>query len=556
MKLPCKGLSHIQKLFISLSLIFVIAIIDYQSFLLKSKKIELYDDLNYKLSTIRVSIAKLEYLLDMFVVARRFESTTVELIKGDVEKLDQEVTEVLGNPKYHEVLKTNKPLSQGIESISEDWLTIKSEIKRLNDALSQDELMLIHNAVDMNTLLVTEKTDRFLLLTSESRKEVFADTKMLAMKSVFGFVLLVLVSTLIINRKLISPIDRMASVVKRIASGESGLRFAGDSCGTVEKLGGELNLMFDSFEKKNSGKEKENAELFLMLKGKDLEIEIMKELFVQAGRSISQGDTLSAAVRMLASSGMDAVAVYMKEGGELRLKASSVPDGSLPKEVSIPKGGEGKTFSGAPAEFPDKDSGGVFASTGFGRIALAPITYNRETTGYVFAASKDDGLSGKTPFIEAVASGIGVSAGHTGLLQKEHGVKRFMERVINQMPFGVAVFDRDGSCIMQNIPLKKLLGADQKFNFVDTYKIFEDQVLSSQGLITSIRKSYEGYSTEFVVNYSPALVTRYSFSGAPRRLKIKSLPLYDATGEISNIMLLYEECAEESEFSFKSGEAK
>src|SRR5574337_390758 len=210
MKLPFKGLSNIQKFFITLSVLFAIAIVDYQSFIEKSRRIEVYDDLNFRISAIRVSITKLEYLLDMFAVARRFENTTVELIKGDVDNLDENVNAVLGNPRYASVLKDDTMLSEGMNSIADDWQTIKNEINRLNNALSQDEIMLVHNSVDMNSVMVTEKSDRLLSIIAESRKGIFDDAKTLAFESIVGFILLVLVASLFFQKRVVSPANRAA----------------------------------------------------------------------------------------------------------------------------------------------------------------------------------------------------------------------------------------------------------------------------------------------------------------------------------------------------------
>ncbi|MBI5643988.1 MAG: hypothetical protein HY954_11005, partial [Deltaproteobacteria bacterium] len=97
------------------------------------------------------------------------------------------------------------------------------------------------------------------------------------------------------------------------------------------------------------------------------------------------------------------------------------------------------------------------------------------------------------------------------------------------------------------------LGAEQRLSAPGDYCIFEDDIFYSQGMLTSIRKSYEGYATEFIINYNPSLLTRYNFSGVQRRLRIKSFPLYDAGGEISNIVLMYEDISDAAE-SVKSGD--
>jgi hypothetical protein len=53
--------------------------------------------------------------------------------------------------------------------------------------------------------------------------------------------------------------------------------------------------------------------------------------------------------------------------------------------------------------------------------------------------------------------------------------------------------------------------------------------------------------TEFIINYDPKAIKRFNFNGTPSKLRIKSIPLYDSGGEISNIALLYEEVTEDEE---------
>ena len=74
MRSPFKGISNFQKFFVTLTIIFVVAIIDYQIFLDKYKRIEAYDQLHSRIPSARVSISKLEYLIDMFTVARSFDT--------------------------------------------------------------------------------------------------------------------------------------------------------------------------------------------------------------------------------------------------------------------------------------------------------------------------------------------------------------------------------------------------------------------------------------------------------------------------------------------------
>ncbi len=560
MKMPYKGLSNIQKFFIFLSIIFAVAILDYRSFSNKTMELELYDDLSYRLNTVKISIMKLDYLLNMFVVTG-FEKSSVDLIKGETEKLDGNMNDVLGDPKYRALFNKNGLLSQGRDSILNDWQSVKNEILRLHDRLPRDELMLIHNEVDMNTILTVEKSDRLLNSIAETRIGLFADAKSQALKSAVGFILIMLASGFILYRRVLSPVKKATVVAHRFASGDLGARFRDKSRGLVGKLANELNGMLEKISGDLALKEKKNQEIAAESKDKTGHIEAINILLRLEGRSLSRSDVFNAAVKeATGASGAEAAAIYLIEDNKLKLMSSiGFKDNMLKNGASIPleslKGFEKRespVFFRNIDEYPDQRYGGLLKDGGFESLLIAPVSYNNEEIGFLYAAGRDKTIIERAaPFLEAVASGVGISAGYINLFYREHDSKKFLERVIRQMPFGVAVFDRTGTCLILNDALKRYLGADPKSTLVGEYRIFEDEVFSSQAIVTSIKKSYEGYSTEFIINYNPLSVKKYNFSGPMRRLKIKSFPLYDQGGEISEIVLLYEELLELVKLSSK-----
>lgn len=554
------SLSNAHKFLILLAAIFFIAFIDYKSFLDKSRKTELFDDLHYNLNSIRVSIVKLEYLLDMFVVTGRSESTTIGLIKGDVDKIDENLTELLNSRRYIDIIKDNDLLSDGFASLFDDWQTTKNEITRLDASMPPDGIMLLHNAVDMNTVLVTEKADRLLSVISESRKRVFSETKRLAHKTLLGFILIIIISAAVYYKNVTSRLNRAAATARRIAGGDLSASFKENKNSSVGRLAAELNLMIKAVTGFQTVKEKKNMELAAALSNRDGQIESINEILAFAGRSLSLGEIYNLAVKECIKWGAaDAAAIYINEENSLRLKTSAGFDDMFLKEGSqIPhsemKGFERNNTLTAlkdPEEHPSMNFGWLLKTSGFKSAVCAPITYNMEVTGFLYAAFRENqSFSGDgASFFETLASCVGVSSGHVSMFQKEFNSRRFLERILHQMPHGLAVFDTSGNCLMANTVLKRFLGAEQRFNFTGEYRIFEDDILSSQGMITSIKKSYEGYSTEFIINYNPAAMSKYHFSGPARKLKIKSLPLYDSGGEISNIVLLYEDITDTAEVS-------
>ncbi len=559
------NLSNIRNLLILLSVIFVAAVALYQIFLHKSKEIELYDELNLRLGTMRVSITKLEYMLDMFIVAGRFEPGTVNMIKDEVDKLDLNIGEVVSNPKFVKLLRDDGLLSENVTSIADDWRVIKAEVTRLNTSISRDEIMLVHNAVDMNTVLITEKAERLLNGASDARKRVFHEAKDVFFESIVAFVVFSLICALLIYQRFIAAIGRASVVAGKIASGDAGLAFE-ETRGSVGRLGAGLNSMLRAADEAADKRELDfsgQASVLAVMAG---QLESLNAVITRAGMAITRQEFFGAAVKeALSAGGADACAVYLIEGksppsatvATFRLKYSEglgdTPTNGLESlnALCVKTAGEmplARLFEEV-GEYPDHVAASALKARGVRSLIAAPIVYGNEVMGLLLAAYKDnpDFAGGRASpasamlFIESLAAAIGASTGHVTLFQNEFASRRFLERVINQMPFGVAVFDVAGACRLINPQLKKMLGADPKYDFSGRYSIFEDDVLLANGMMPYVKKTYEGFVSEFAVNYEPAAMLKHGFIGLPRGLKIKTFPLYDSGGEISNIMLIYEE---------------
>lgn len=569
------NLSNIRNLLLMLSVIFVAAVAVYQIFLFKSKEIELYDELNLRLGTMRVSITKLEYMLDMFIVAGRFEPGTVNMIKEEVDKLDINIGEVVSSPRFVKLLRDDGLLSENVTSIADDWRVIKGEVVRLNTSISRDEIMLIHNAVDMNTVLITEKAERLLNGASDARKRVFREARGVFFESIVAFVVFSLICALLIYQRFISAIGRASGIAGRISSGEENLVFE-ETRGSVGRLGAGLNAMLRAAASTVDKKEADFSGQARALAVMTRQFKSLNAVMTCAGRSLSQQALFDAVVKEVLNAGgitpfggAAACAIYLIEGGAppaagappadaaLRLKASSGLGDTPPKDIESLNALRIKTPEAPPfAEFfneiddyPDYRAASALKALGFKSLITAPIVYGSEVRGLLLAAYGDNpGLheAGALPisaqiFIESLAAAIGASTGHVNLFQGEFVSRRFLERVINQMPFGVAVFDAAGACRLITPQLKKLFGADQKYDFPARYNIFEDDVFLANGMMPYVKKTYEGFVSEFTVNYEPAVMLRHGFIGLPRGLRVKTLPLYDSGGEISNIIIIYEE---------------
>src|SRR3972149_3819898 len=138
---PFRRLTIFQKFFITLTIIFVVAIAEYQSFLQKSSKVELYDSIHREISSARVSISKLEYLLDMFVVAWKLEDGTIDIIRERVEQLMTHLRALREDPRYSRIWEEDAMLTVHVDSTQDDLSKRRDDLKCLDDAMSQDEII-------------------------------------------------------------------------------------------------------------------------------------------------------------------------------------------------------------------------------------------------------------------------------------------------------------------------------------------------------------------------------------------------------------------------------
>jgi PAS domain-containing protein len=296
------------------------------------------------------------------------------------------------------------------------------------------------------------------------------------------------------------------------------------------------------------------------------QIEALGHLTARAGRSLSRAEIYDTSLaEMMEHTGAEGAAVYLVEEGRLILKASmGLPEPLLKDAAAISEesykdvvGTRGARVYPDLSLHPDSSYSALLRSSGFNSAASAPVEYAGAARGVLTALFRDRGeIDPSVPaFIKGVAANMGVFFGYIDLFHGEYTVKRFLERVFDQLPIGVAVFDRTGVCLFLNNNLKMILGIGSGTEMIGEYRVVEDDVLKGQGMLPSIQKSYEGYTTEFIINYNPALVKRHKLTGSQKRLKIRSIPLYDEGGEISTIALLYEDLSDSEDRDEKTESA-
>lgn len=542
-------LTGFQKLAIFLILISLSAVYEYFVLSDKLNKILVYDELNYRLSSIKTRVIQLEYLLDMYIVASRFENTTVELIKDEVSGLDADINEKLFNPSFRKLLADDAILYDGTSAIADDWRVITGEINRLNSASSKDEVILIHNAVDMNTVLVNDRADKLLKAAFDNRKAVFSEIGRHVFLSLAGFMAFVFFMAALYLSRVHRRAALFVQTAGRVAHGATFERFP-ESGGIAGTIGFALNNMLDSFDGMLAEKDRRCSEKGVELEGMVRRMKAVSAFLSFAGSSLSQVELFTMLLRQLVySRSIDAAAVYLIEGSELRLKSSvGFPEEYAREASAIWKGadagedwrpGESRFFERI-ADYPDLAYARMLSRAGFNALFIAPMSYDKGVTGLLYLAFKERAaVSDETKmFFETIAGAAAVAVGHIALFQREFTQKRFYERILNQLPYGAAVFDKDGYCIFFNDRIKKLIGADAGLSFAGIYRLFDDDALAASGALDKLKKAYDGASCETVVNYDPALLVRYGFKGRPRLLRFNGLPLFDPSGVIREILVV------------------
>ncbi len=551
-----KGLSITHKFLLFLSFLGIMAFTDSMIFIYQSREIEFYDDLNYRLNNAKFSMIKLEYILDMFVVARHFEQEKLAFITEDVQEVDKSIRELetLGYTKFSD----DSLMLESIKYLVEDWDSIKSEFSRLDSEMSYDVILLVHNGIDMNAILFAEKTEKLLADINESRKGVFRNIKVMVMVTLAVSLVLGLFASLVFIFKAARPIRHLATGARKILAGETGVRIREGFSGEAGVLSATLNRMSDTVTEALEEAERREVAAAGEVEGKLSQMVTISSVADSAAESLSLHEIFSAAINgAIVNTGADAGAVYLFDINDtLHIKASSGIDGALLDEIeSISPSerildfdaGTGREIGEVKIkdldEYPDGRLKAFLKYRQFSSLVTVSINYNKKVLGVLLLEFKDKSVFAPSmgPFLRTLAASLGVITGHINLFYKEHDKTNFYSRLVNQSPLGLAVFDVDGAATMLNLSLKRMLGVSKESDFVRRYKIFEDDIFDREGVLPLIKEAYEGLVNEAELDYDPSRLTWYDFNGQPMKLRLKCFPLYDAGGGVSSIAVLYED---------------
>ncbi len=558
MKPPKKTFAFaVIKLFLFLIFILVIAFVDFRLFSTKFRKLETLENLGSDLNSLRMSISNVGYTMDMIISAERFDSTAMTFIKRDVEKVNKKIDMILNEDRYRWFFLSNSVISEEMSNMSGEWRSIVDDAQKVGPFMKRDEVMLIHNTVDINSVLMNEKFDRLFVFMGRARATVFRKTRILLSVTIGLFVITVLIGMLFYYTTITLPLKMISAAARSYASGNGGVRFKSTHAGIVGEVTGELNGMLDAVKEKENENEEISRAAGEVLANRNSELDTLGRLFSLAARSLSIREIFGEAVKSsLSAGGADAASVYIKDkSGSFDIAVSEGFEDSFLREAgTLPASAFDAMISSTEAvlvknldELPFQRYAAALKSCGFSTLLSLKIYTGKRDYVFLHAVFKSLPSIDKTVFFKALASSIETFAGYTARYHSEHELKKFLERVVNQIPYGLAVFNASGSCLLANDMVKKMMGAGPDFDFIRRYKIFDDEILTAQGMVTTIKKSYEGFVTEFIIEYNPSSIKDFRFSGPARRLRIKSTPLYDVGGEITNIALLYEDISSQDE---------
>jgi len=526
--------------------IMVISAVESLFFYEKFTTIETLEALHNRVNHISRVVARLGNTLDIVVVGQRFEQTTINILLNDVDRIDAEIGKMYNQYSKDSVTLSNKKLSDELKGVPKAWKEIAVDMKKLRADMTHDEVMIVHNDIDVDVLVLDEKLDLISSGINAGLKRVFHEIKILLVVSLSGVILILAAAAIFLYFRFLAPMQRLENAAIAMAGGSGERRFNHGAPGVFGRVAREVNTVLEGAEKMALGLEEEIGGLRERIRQKEEAIAALADFFMESGRSFDTELLMKKTLRKIpAMTGAFCVLFYMPDGDKLKLRAW---DFGGEKELTPPAVIAAEAFDdgsgvaveagapGAPAFAAALSSCGARWLSSY---SIGPG--DGEDHGRLILLFRNPPDDDKAGFIRALAISLGATTAFIKSLCEEHAARENCLTLINQFPLGIAVFERGGACILANLILKRFLGAGSDFDFVKDYTFSDDDILCSQGLVTTIRKAYDGFITEFIISYDPRLVRRYGFRGEVRDLRVRSVPLYDPDGLISRIAMIYED---------------
>ncbi len=514
----------------------------------KMQGMERFDELHHRLSVLTTDIVRLEYVLDISVVTKNYEDKRGGAITTDIMNIDKSFKD-LARADYVQLFSGNtREFIEVRDSMIADWKAIFFELKRLREVKTDEELMLIHNVVDMNTFILSESANRLTEFVEERKVIVLSHrTNILFLALAVSF-LATLVVMFFFYLRMISPFERFFTTLVAFLQGDTRGRMAEDFPGDLGSIAQAVNISFEKRRESSLGMSQKLHQLEVEICAKVGKLNALNSVAMMLASSLSQYEVFMVAVsEVLGAVGADGGMVYLKEGGILKLKVSKGFSETFfykGEDVPLSEKFVGDELAKEPVTFkdlnhyPEGNLKQVLLAEGVESVISTPILNENKVVGFFDVAFRQEepDMGRHLAFLKAISSNMGVAVGYSALFCKEHKTSTFLERVIQQVPFGLAVFSGDGFCEMANSAFKNMIGGDNSTDFVGNYNIFKDDEFVRQGISTFVKNSYNGRIMTFGAEY------KSSYLGVDKveTFKVVSFPLYDAEGNISQVALSFD----------------
>ena len=570
MNQPRRTFSAIRKFSLLIALLCTLAVLDTGLMLFRARAVDAHDALVRHLNTVRISVVKLEFVLDIFVVARQFEGQKAENLSAEVELVDGHFKS-LNNAPYDAIFTKSGILGNLRGSILDGWADARGKVGRLDASTSEEEVLLVHDAVDMSTFVLVERLDVLVDAVGRERSFMLSNWRIVVLSALGLSILAALTGGYLFYRGELEPLGEVltsASAAVKGAldtSGEGAIRddIIRDNL-IRDDLPGEAGALARIFKATFMELYSRGRKLDAVSAGASLRLRALGEVAGTVGKSLSSFEVFHTAIAgTLGATKADGAAVYLESDGASRLQVSKgfsesffrdaevIPALEAPDSPDSPDSYGAPDLSEADARKPRVFKGldglpeghfkTVLRAEGIGTLVSAPVFHGGSRIGYFLAAYKDPGALREVDlaFFKALGSSVGVGVGYAKVFFDEHLVKRFLESVVEHAPTALGVFDKDGQCVIANAAFKKVLVGAEDTDLAGNFNVFEDEALIAQGHIDKIKGSFKGVEAEFIVEYGE--YGEHGGASSGRRIMARSYPIFDASGNVPNVGLLYSE---------------
>ncbi len=508
------------------------------------KSVDRFDLLRHHLSSIKSNIVEFELFFDIVVVSGSFEQDKKSDFYKSIKKIDSEV-ESLADNSYDRVFSI-PALKKLRGTFFDSWSGTKGITSKLNSKSSEEAALLIHSEVDNQAMHVIELLSTFISRVELERELVFKRDQDTTLFVLIASLLLIVIFSIIFYLKEILPLMKIFLLLKGAAIDDPTKR---PSEGFLSKtLSTETaRILIEKMARLRSLISEKEEVISTAYEDTTQKVGVLGDVARTVGMSLSHYEVFMTAISgVFNATEAFASAVYLAHENSLKLQVSKgfsssfFSDGEdvsmegLLNDSSVTK--KTQVFDDIN-DYPCKGFKALLIKERVGALIAIPIIHGDSVKGFFMVAFKEQSSFSErdVEFLSVVASFMGVGVGYAKVFYEEHLIKRFLERTFDQAPFGLCVFDADGHCTLANKAASQMLSGSDDSDLVGNYNLFKDDVLDSSGALVMVKTGFEGKATEFEVEYGVLNPGR----GGVRSLSVKSFPIFDSSGNVPNIGLIY-----------------